>query len=112
VLVVNVPNDGEVVPGLPRDVAVEVAAMVSSQGIQAIPAEPLSPLPYAYLLRDRIAPVEIELAAYHRGERGLLEELVMMDPWTRNSDQAHDLVTAILDMPEHAAMRSHYRCRV
>jgi alpha-galactosidase len=109
VLVVNVPNDGEVVPGLPRDVAVEVAAMVSSQGIQAIPAEPLPPVPHAYLLRDRIAPVEIELAAYHRGELGLLEELVMMDPWTGNSDQAHDLVRAILDMPEHAAMRSHYR---
>ena len=62
----------------------------------------------AQILRDRVAPVTIELAAYDRRSTGGLVDLVLTDPWTRSLDQAEQLVDEILAMPQHAEMRAHY----
>lgn len=108
-LIVNVANTGSYVPGVPVDFSVEVPAYVSARGVQPIQTDGL-PLPVlGYLLRDRVIPVEMELAAYEQGSRDMLIELVRMDPWTRTEEQARTLVEGILNLPYHAAMREHYR---
>jgi alpha-galactosidase len=108
-LMVNVPNRTKALPDLAADVAVEVLARVSGEGIAPLPASPLPTMAYAYVLRDRIAPMEVELAAFDRRDRSLLTELVAMDPWSTSLAQAASLVEAILSMPGHQDLSDHYR---
>jgi alpha-galactosidase/6-phospho-beta-glucosidase family protein len=107
--IVNIPNRGGLVPGVPADFAVEVPALVSARGIQGIQTDGLPPLPLAYLIRDRVVPWELELAAYEQGSRHLLEELVGLDPWTKSTRQAYDFVHDLLAMNGHEKMAQHYR---
>jgi alpha-galactosidase len=107
--IVNLANTGEYVPGVPADFAVEIPALVSKRGIQGIQTGGLPTAVLSYLLRDRVAPWEVELAAYRLGSRRLLEELVGMDPWTKSMSQARDFVTELLDMPGQEEMKRHYR---
>ena len=58
-----------------------------------------------YLLRDRVAPVNLELEAYRTGSRDLLVELICMDPWTCSVRQAREFVDAILRMEYNAEMK-------
>lgn len=62
----------------------------------------------AYILRDRVAPVEIELKAYEQGSKDLLLQLIMMDPWTRSEEQARKLLDEIMALPRFEEMRNHY----
>ncbi|MCC6315126.1 MAG: hypothetical protein IT337_14075 [Thermomicrobiales bacterium] len=109
VLTVNIPNTGQLVPGVPDDFAVEVPALVSARGIEGIRTRPLPSAVLAHIWADRVATVTTELAAYDEGSRERLRELVQMDPWTRSVEQADTLLNAILAMPVHAEMREHYR---
>ncbi|MGI9252829.1 MAG: hypothetical protein ACR2J8_03715, partial [Thermomicrobiales bacterium] len=109
VLVVNVPNTGDFVPGVPRDFAVEIPALVSKRGVEGIRTGPLPKAVIAHILRDRVATVETELAAWHEGSRARLLELIQMDPWTRSLGQAETLLEQIFAMPEHADLRRWYR---
>lgn len=108
VLIGNVGNAGEYVPGVPRDFAVEVPTLVSKRGIQPISTHPLPPTALAYLLRDCVAPVNLELAAHEQRNKQMLVELVMMDPWTTSETQARNMIDAVLALPVHAEMRAHY----
>lgn len=108
VLIVNIRNDGEYVPGVPRDFEVEIPALVSKAGIEGIRCKPLPKGVVAHLLRDRVAPVETELEAYQTGDYNLLLDLIMMDPWTRTEEQARAVLDEILALPELADMRAHY----
>jgi alpha-galactosidase len=107
--IVNVMNRGEYVPGVPRDFQVEIPALVSKRGIQPIQTDGLPPAILAYILHDRVAPVNLELEAYERGSKELLLQLVMMDPWSRSEAQALALIDEILALPYHTEMRAHYR---
>ncbi len=107
--IVNIPNTGSYVPGVPSNFSVEVPALVSARGIQGIQTGGLPPQVLSYLIRDRVVPVELELEAYRRGSLRLLEELICLDPWTRSTRQARDFVAEILSMPVHAAMKAYYR---
>jgi alpha-galactosidase len=107
-VIVNIQNDGEYVPGVPRDYEVEIAAVVSKKGIQGIKTEGLPRPILAHLLRDRVAPVEMELKAFETGNRQLLVDLIMMDPWTRSRKQAEELIDAIFALPYHEEMRKHF----
>jgi alpha-galactosidase len=93
---------------VPADFQVEVPALVSRCGIQGIQMGSLPPAVLAHLLRDCVAPVNIELAAYRAGDRALLRELVMLDPWTHSVEQADALLDDIFALPYHAALRAHY----
>ncbi len=106
---VNVPNTGDYVPGVPSNFTVEVWGYASKRGIQAIQTGGLPPMPLAYLLRDRVVPVELELEAYARGDRQLLLELVRLDPWTRSEAQASAFLEEVLALPFHAEMREYYQ---
>lgn len=109
VLIGNVLNRGDFVPGLPRDVAVEIPILVSKRGIDGLRTRALPPAVLCHIWRDRLAPVGLELAAYEEGSRQRLLELVQADPWTRSVEQARAMLDEILALPEQAAMRAHYR---
>ncbi len=106
--IVNTLNTSDYIPGIPWNFEVEIPALVSKHGIQPIQTDGLPPELIAYALRDRVAPVEVELAAFERGSRELLLNLILMDPWTRSEQQAHNLLEAILNLPWNAEMKAHY----
>lgn len=108
VLIGNVLNTSRAVPGLPRDVAVEVPLSASGKGLEPIATSRLPAAVVAHALRDYVAPVNLELAAFVGHSRSLLHELLLTDPWTRSEQQARDLLDAILALPFHAEMRDHY----
>lgn len=109
VMIVNTLNKGGLVPGVPDDFEVELPALCSGSGIQGLQTEPLPKTIISYILRDRVAPVEMELAAYNTGRRDYLEELVLMDKWATSLKQVSDFVDEILMLPYHQQMREHYR---
>lgn len=109
VLITNIPNHGDFVPGVPRDFAVEIPTLVSRRGIQGVKTDGLPRPLTSYILRDRVAPIEVELEAYENGSREALLQLVMMDPYTRTEQQARSLLDGILGLPYHEEMRRHYR---
>ena len=109
VLIANILNRGDFVPGIPRDFAVEIPTLVSKRGIAGIQTQRLPDAVLAHIWRDRVAPVTIELAAYDEGSRERLLELILADPWTHSLAQAETLLDEILAMPEHAEMRERYR---
>lgn len=109
VIIVNMLNREEYVEGIPRDFEVEIPAMVSRRGIQGLKTTPLPRPMLAHILRDRVAPVEMELSAYEQGRRALLRQLILMDKWTRDLQHADDLIDAIFALPYHAELREHYQ---
>ena len=106
---VNIMNTGDFVPGVPRDFEVEVPALASKRGVQGIKTDGLPKPLIAYILRDRVAPVEVELEAYESGSKERLLELIMMDPWTKSEKQAKKLLEDILALSHHEEMRQHYK---
>ncbi len=109
VLITNIQNTGDFVPGVPRDFEVEIPTLVSKRGIQGIKTDGLPGPLISYILRDRVAPVEVELEAYEKGDRELLLQLILMDPWTKSEEQARSLLEEILALPYHEEMRQHYK---
>ena len=70
VLIGNILNSGDFVPGIPRDFAVEIPTLVSKRGIEGIQTSGLPDAVLAQIWRDRVGPVTIELAAYEAGKPG------------------------------------------
>jgi len=108
VVIGNIQNSGDFVPGVPRDFEVEIPCFVSKRGVQGIQTSGLPPALLAHILRDRVAPVNLELEAYNTGSRDLLLQLVMMDQWTRSQEQAEKLIESVFALPYHEEMRAHY----
>ena len=109
VLIVNTLNRGQLVPGLPEDFEVEVPALCSADGIHPISTTALPKHMIAHILRDRVAPVEMELAAYESGRLDWLKELVLMDKWAVSMKQVSGFIEEIMALPYHQALRQHYR---
>jgi alpha-galactosidase len=108
-VVVNVLNDGKWVEGLPEDFEVEVHAFISSAGISPLKTKPLPRAIISHIIRDRVAPVEMELAAHESGSMDLLKQLVMMDRSIRSEKQAEALIEEIFALPYHQELRDWYR---
>jgi alpha-galactosidase len=109
IIIANIFNTGNFVPGVPTDFEVEIPTLVSKRGIQGVQTGGLPGPLLDYLLRDRVAPVNLELEAYRIGSKELLLQLLLMDPWTRSEQQARNLLEDILALPYHEAMRHYYR---
>jgi alpha-galactosidase len=108
IFIINQRNQGYLVNGIPQDFEVEIPALISKSGVRGIQTSKLPPEILAFALRDRVAPVNMELSAYQQGSRELLLQLILMDPWTRSVQQAHSLLGAILSMPGNQPMEAHY----
>ncbi|MHB9069629.1 MAG: family 4 glycosyl hydrolase [Sedimentisphaerales bacterium] len=106
---VNIPNTHNYINGVPMDFEVELPAMVSKSGIQGIHPTALPKPVLARMLRDRVAPVEVELDAYQRGSKKGLVDLIMMDPWTNSEKQAEALLEDILNMKGCEQMKQYYK---
>ncbi|WP_167859111.1 family 4 glycosyl hydrolase [Paenibacillus cymbidii] len=109
VLVLNVMNDGDFVPGIPRDFQVEIPCYVSAIGVQGIKTKGLPKPVIEYALRDRVASVETELSAFENGSYDDLVKLVLMDPWTRSERQARNMIDEMLALPGLEPMKEHYK---
>ncbi|WP_240420687.1 hypothetical protein [Paenibacillus periandrae] len=109
VIILNVLNEGNFVPGIPLDFQVEIPCYVNAAGVAGIRTKGLPKPIIEYALRDRVASVETELAAYETGSYDDLVKLVLMDPWTRTESQARSLIDEILLLPGLEAMKSHYQ---
>ena len=96
------------VEGIPTDYECECWAIVNKAGVHPMRMTPQPQAIQAQQMRDRIAPVEMELEALRTGDIHLLEQLVLMDPWTKSLKQAQDLVRDILDMPCNAEMKAYF----
>ena len=105
---VNVLNRGGLAPGIPEDFAVEIQALCQRDEVRPIKSDPLPKDMTSYILRDRVAPVEMELEAYRTGKINLLEELVLMDKWATSVKQVRGFINEILDLPYHTEMKSHF----
>jgi len=106
---VNLLNKGGPAQGIPEDFAVEIQALCQRDEIRPIKSDPLPKDMIAYILRDRVAPVEMELEAYRTGSIKLLEELVLMDKWATSIKQARGFINEILDLPYHTEMKEYYK---
>ncbi|RAP73570.1 hypothetical protein [Paenibacillus montanisoli] len=107
-IILNILNDGNFVPGIPQDFQVEVPCRVSAAGVEGLPTKGLPQPLLSFALRDRVAPIEIELAAFESGSRELLLQLIMMDPWTRSIEQANALLDDILSLPYLSGMKERF----
>ena len=109
ILQVNIPNTGGFIEGIPQDFEVEIPALVSKKGIQGIKVDGLPKSIIGLILRERVAPVEMELSAYIEGSKEKLLQLILMDPWTKSEKQARAFLEEILSLPYHKEMREHYK---
>lgn len=109
IVYVNILNTGEYMKGLPRDYEVEIAALADKNGVHPIHNNGLPKPIMAHLMRDRIAPVEMELAAYENHNKEYLIDLILMDPWTKSRYQAEKLLNDILNLPCNAEMKEYYK---
>ena len=94
-------NKDQVVPGIPEDFQIEAPVRVSRQGLERLRMPPLPKPILAHILRDRVAPVEMELAAYQQGRRDFLEELILMDKYASSINQ----VRAFLNIRKRIVQR-------
>ena len=108
-VVVNILNSGGYMKGLPTDYEVEIAAMVDKHGVHPIHNNGLPKPIMAHLMRDRIASVEMELAAFENHSIEYLTDLVMMDPWTKSKAQAQKLIKDIFALPCNSDMAEYYK---
>jgi alpha-galactosidase len=109
VLIGNLPNSGNFVPGVPTDFEVEIPIYFNAGGMQGIQTRPLPKPVMAYILRERVAPVELELAAYQQGSKDLLRQLILTDHWSKSTSQVDAFLDEILALPYHQEMREYYR---
>ncbi len=104
-VIVNVLNSGNWVQGVPTDYECECWAILNKDGVHPLNMKPQPKAVIAEMYHDRIAPVEMELQAFETGRIEFLEELVMMDPWTKSHAQARKLIRNILNMPCNREMK-------
>jgi alpha-galactosidase len=109
VFVANIPNTGNFVPGVPKNFAVEIPTLVSKRGIQGIQTNGLPRPLTAYILKDRVAPIEMELEAYETGSKQMLLQMILMDPYTCSQKQAETMLDDILALPFNQEMRDHFQ---
>ena len=108
VVQLNILNSGNYLDGVPEDFEVEISGRVSGRGVKGMKMKSLPKRLVQYILRDRVAPVELELEAYDEGRKESLLELIRMDPWTHSEKQAAGLLDDVLRLPEFGEMGKHY----
>jgi alpha-galactosidase len=109
VVIGNIQNTYQYVPGIPSDFEVEIPILFSKRGMQGIHTQGLPAALLAHTLRDRVAPTNLELAAFEQGSKDLLLQLILTDPWSRSEKQARAFLDEILALPYHEEMRQHYQ---
>ncbi len=108
--VLNIPNKGPIIPGIPEDVVVEVPVMVNKKGIH--PEEINPPIPKRITnmyLAPRMSRMEWALEAFVSGDKRILQEILIRDPRTKSFEQAKAVVDELLALPFNKEMKKHYK---
>ena len=108
VLQLNIPNRGAL-EGIPDDVVVEVPALVSARGVQAVHVGRLPARLMHNVLLPRLSRMENVLEAFIRGDRRPLVLSLADDPRTSSIEQARGLIDALLAQPWNREAEEHYR---
>ena len=107
--VLNIPNKGPIIPGIPEDVVVEVPVMVNQKGIHPEEIDP--PIPKRIMdmyLAPRRLRMEWALEAFISGDKRILQEILIRDPRTKSFEQAEAVIDEILALPFNKEMKKHY----
>jgi len=107
--VLNIPNKGPIIPGIPEDVVVEVPVIVDKKGIH--PEEINPPIPKRIMnmyLAPRMLRMEWALEAFVSGDKRILQEILIRDPRTKSFEQAEAVIDEILAQPFNKEMKKHY----
>jgi len=107
--VLNIPNKGPIIPGIPEDVAVEVPVIIDKQSIYPEKIDPSIPrrIMDMYLF-PRMIRMEWALEAFLSGDKRILLEIVLRDPRTKSFEQAEAVIDEILELPFNKEMKRHY----
>lgn len=104
---VNVLNKG-VIDDIPDDVAVEIPAIIDSNGIHRITRNKLPKRIMNYVMYPRMIRMEWALEAFLEGGRDLLFEWLIVDPRTKSLRQIEEVIDALLSLPENKEMARHF----
>ncbi|MFB0551184.1 MAG: alpha-glucosidase/alpha-galactosidase [Nitrososphaeria archaeon] len=105
---VNTPNNGAI-EGIPDDVVVEIPAIVSGRGIQAVRVGKLPKTLMLHVMLPRMLRMEWALEVFLTGDKNLLMDILLNDPRTRRPEQAEAVIEDILALPFNKRMADHYR---
>ncbi|MGC8618826.1 MAG: alpha-glucosidase/alpha-galactosidase [Thermoplasmata archaeon] len=105
---VNVANEGAI-DGVPGSVATEFPAVVDGKGVHRPSGKRLPSRITNFSIKPRIMRMEWAIEAFLEGGAQTLESWLMSDPRTRNDKQVHDVVNALLSIPENHEMAKHFR---
>lgn len=104
---VNVLN-GDSIPNIPSDVAVEMPAMVDGKGVHRLGFSQLPPRVMKYVMTLRLMRAEWALQAFKEGGRDSLFEWIIVDPRTKSTSQVNSVIDAILKAPGNEGMAKHF----
>jgi alpha-galactosidase len=104
---VNILNQG-VIDGIPNDVVVEVPAEIDDKGVHRIPIRSLPKRVMKYAIYPRMMRMEWALEAFIEGGRELLFEWLIVDPRTKSTKQAEQVIDAVLSLLENKEMAKHF----
>jgi len=105
---VNVPNRGTIA-GIPDDVVVESQAIIDASGVHQLKP---TPLPRKIMLEQvlpRWLEMECNVEAYRSRDVSMLFWNSLTGHQTRTYEQAVETFQDVLNMPEHAELRSAYK---
>lgn len=102
-------RNGDTIPVLPADVAVEVPVTVDRQGIHRETIDRIPRKLMSMALLPRLVRLEMAIEAFMTGDKSILLELLFRDDRTRSNEQASRTLDSILNVPFNAEVKSHYR---
>ena len=107
--VLNIPNKGPIIPGIPEDVVVEVPVIADQKGIHPEEINPSIPKRIRDMyLAPRMLRMEWVLEAFVSGDKRILQEILIRDPRTKSFKQAEAVIEEILALPFNKEMKKHY----
>ncbi len=93
--IVNIPNK-KIIPGLPSDAILELFGYVSRRGIKGVPISG-APAAVMAILNYHITIHELTVAAALTGDRKTALQAFLMDPLTREFDDAEKMMEELLE---------------
>lgn len=106
-LILNVPNNDNAIPYIPKDVFIEIPVVVDAAGVHPEKLEPVIPdrLVLMYLL-PRWLRMEWALNAFTSRDIEVFKEFLVRDPRTKSQEQVESVVSDLLkELPD---FRDHY----
>jgi len=105
---VNIPNRGAL-EGIANDVVVEVPAIVSGRGVQALHVGALPKHLTLHILRTHVIPMEMSLEALLTGDKRILLDMILSEHRTKSYEQACDVLNAILNLPFNEDLKKYFK---